>query len=67
MPKADEPRAEGCTCPPLVDVMRGRAGDTREPCPVHPEPDLSGITFLPRIEGPYDFKPFQLDDDDAQS
>jgi hypothetical protein len=39
-----------CTCPPVVDVMRGRAGDTRHPCPLHPEPEYPPGTFLPRIE-----------------
>ncbi len=38
-----------CTCPPTVDVLRGRAGDTRPECPLHPEPNFPPGTFLPRI------------------
>jgi hypothetical protein len=29
-------------------TMREGVG-TREPCPIHPEPDLGGITFLPAM------------------
>lgn len=27
-----------CNCPPDADVFRGRAGDTKPECPVHPTP-----------------------------
>lgn len=39
-----------CTCPPPVDVFRGRASDTRPPCPVHPAPAglLSQLTAAAR-------------------
>jgi hypothetical protein len=50
VPLSRGPSDPRCTCPPTVDVMRGRAGETRYPCPIHPEPDLSGITFLPAID-----------------
>ncbi len=47
-------RDAGCTCPPLVDVMRGRAADTRPECPLHPTPNFPSGTFLPaiRLTGP---------------
>ncbi len=46
-----------CTCPPAVDVLRGRASDTRPECPLHPTPTFPAGTFLPRIPGPYNFEP----------
>jgi hypothetical protein len=30
---------KGCNCPPIQDVMRGRAGETKPPCPVHDTPE----------------------------
>lgn len=36
-----------CNCPPMNDVFREGVG-TKEPCPVHPEPDLSDILSLLR-------------------
>lgn len=53
-----------CTCPPIDDVFSPHIQiGTRDPCPIHPEPDLSKIDFKPAIN---DFrismKPFPLDE-----
>lgn len=45
-----DPTQSGCTCPPMVDVFRGRVVGTREPCPIHPEPDLSKIDLRPAMD-----------------
>jgi hypothetical protein len=39
-----------CNCPPMADVMRGRAGETKPPCPAHPEPPNLAEILLPRVE-----------------
>lgn len=37
-----------CNCPSIDEVLTGRAGGTKDPCPVHPEPDLTEILPLLR-------------------
>ena len=51
-----------CNCAPIDDVLSGRAEGTKDPCPVHPEPDLSDILPLLRPQRdchgfgtPYDY------------
>jgi hypothetical protein len=42
-------------------AMRNEVVQSREPCPVHGEPDLSAMPLLPRIEhdGPMEFPVIQ--------
>jgi hypothetical protein len=54
-------QTDGCTClthTQLTQMMtRNEVVQSREPCPVHGEPDLPPGTFVPRIEhdGPMEF------------
>lgn len=40
-------RMATCNCPPMADVMRGRAGETKPECPVHPTPANLGEILRP--------------------
>jgi hypothetical protein len=43
-----------CTCLSPVEVMqmmsRGAVMQSRDPCPLHPEPTFPEGTFVPRVE-----------------
>jgi len=38
-----------CNCPQITPRTLREGIGTREPCPVHPDPDLRGIIFLPAV------------------
>jgi hypothetical protein len=45
--------ADRCTCPPIADVFRSHVHiGTREPCPIHPDPDLTSIKLVPLSTAP---------------